>query len=83
MYCKNLLYLLYKIKTLIKTTVMKAIDSKKLYWYLPLDNYGQPSGDIKMVWLTDEQFKDIKNNVFSPYYYCYKEYADALWRSQQ
>ena len=45
--------------------------SRKTYWWLPLDNYNQPSGSILELELNDDELKVMKNKgeyIFDSYY---------------
>lgn len=55
---------------------------KTTYYYLPLDNFGQPIGTIEEIKLTIEEYQAYHTNVHSNYYYIYECYADALHRAQ-
>ena len=50
----------------------------KTYFYLPLDNYNQPNGNINEIKMTVKDFKEAKKN----YIYIYDSYAQALQRAQ-
>lgn len=46
-------------------------ESKKEYWWLPLDSYNQPNGQVVTLALTEEEFRELKNRgqyVFDSYY---------------
>lgn len=50
---------------------------KNTYYYLPLDNYNQPDGTVQKVELTEEEFKQAKENG----HYIYNNYSTALRRA--
>ena len=51
--------------------IKKEHMSRKKYWWLPLDNYNQPSGSILELELNDDELKVMKNKgeyIFDSYY---------------
>lgn len=54
------------------------IQNKKTYYYLPLDGYNQPDGDVREILLTKEEYQEAKNS----YVYIYDNYSAAVRRSQ-
>lgn len=51
---------------------------KKTYYILPLDMYNQPSGDIRAVQLTDDEYRLRKAQGE----YIMDNYMSALYRAQ-
>lgn len=49
----------------------------KTYWYLPLDNYNQPNGEIKEIKLTWYQYQGMKQEG----HYVYDSYMSACERA--
>ena len=54
------------------------IQDKKTYYYLPLDGYNQPDGNVNEILLTKEEYQEAKKN----YVYIYERYFDACNRAQ-
>ena len=54
---------------------------RNVYYYLPLDQFGQPDGNISTIEMTEQQYRDIKNMPLHPLYYCYDNYESALNRA--
>ena len=55
---------------------MKKLE-KKSFWYLPLDNYNQPSGNIIELKLTETEYQAMKNRGE----YIYNSYYQAILRA--
>ena len=52
-----------------------------IYYYLPLDQFGQPDGNICEISLTYDQYREIKKQPLHPLYYCYEKYESAYNRA--
>ena len=50
----------------------------QIYYYLPLDGYNQPNGNVNQIELTEEEFLNYKKCGN----YIYDNEADADWRAQ-
>ena len=56
-----------------------AITMRKGKWYiLPLDAFGQPSGDVQEIYLTKSEVEQMRKTG----QYIFKSYAAALSRAQ-
>lgn len=53
------------------------VEGEKTYYYLPLDSYNQPDGNVLPILLTDEEYLKHKET----YVYIYDDYAAALCRA--
>lgn len=51
---------------------------KKIYYYLPIDGYGQPDGNVNEVQLTKVEYEARKAQG----QYIYDSYSQALYRAQ-
>lgn len=51
------------------------------YYYLPIDSYYQPTGIIKEIYCTEQEYEVRKRDIFGAYYYIYKTYKEAYIRS--
>ncbi len=49
---------------------------KKEYYYLPTDSYGQPTGLVQPVMLTEEEFEQLRERCW-----VYESYSTALLRA--
>lgn len=50
---------------------------KKEYYYLPTDSYGQPTGLVQPVMLTEEEFEQLLRERF----WVFEDYSTALLRA--
>lgn len=51
----------------------------KTYWYLPLDSYNQPSGQVQEIVMTIEEYNEAIRNDLIPY--LFDNYEQALRRA--
>ena len=56
----------------------KSRMEKKKYWWLPLDNYNQPNGNIVQLEMNDYEYQAMKKRGE----YVYDSYMQALMRAQ-
>ncbi len=54
------------------------VEKKQIFYYLPLDFYGQPNGNVEKIELTEKDFLNYKKNGS----YIFDNEADADWRAQ-
>lgn len=57
------------------------LNTLNIYYYLPLDLFGQPSGEVSECELTELEFLAHKNTPWSDKYYVYESYGAALRRA--
>lgn len=50
---------------------------KQKYYYLPLDNYNQPNGNINTIYLTRDEYLKLKET----HVYIYDSYIQAMLRA--
>lgn len=50
---------------------------KQKYYYLPLDNYNQPNGNINTIYLTRDEYLKLKET----HVYIYESYTQAMLRA--
>ena len=50
---------------------------KQKYYYLPLDNYNQPNGNINTIYLTRDEYLKLKET----HVYVYESYTQAILRA--
>lgn len=52
-------------------------ETKRTYYRLPTDQYGQPTGEIVPIVLTESEFKANRQ-----WMYLFEDYESALYRAQ-
>lgn len=63
---------------------VKAIQQRRTYYWLPLDSFNQPNGNVEEISLFPSDYEDLKNCNMQdsyPYWWIYDDYHAALERA--
>ena len=63
---------------------VKAVQMRRTYYWLPLDSYNQPNGNVEEISLFPSDYEDLKNCNMQdsyPYWWIYEDYHTALERA--
>jgi len=56
------------------------MEQERTYYRLPTDQYGQPTGEIIPITMTESEFQAYRNA--NPWMFLFDDYDSALYRAQ-